>query len=82
MNQILNMFMRLVMRKMMSKGIDAGFKGASGMARRRKQQQQPMGEIDDYGNPTGRSGSAPKDTSERDRIRAERRARRASRQQD
>lgn len=75
MNQILNMFLKLIMRKAMSKGIDAGIKGATGMARGRK--KQPMGEIDDYGNP-----SQQQDTSERDRIRAERRAKRAARQQD
>ena len=75
MNQIINMFTRLVMRKLMSKGIDAGIKGATGMARGRK--KQPVGEIDDYGNPTQQA-----DTSERDRIRAERRARRAARGQD
>jgi hypothetical protein len=75
MNQIINMFLKLIMRKVMSKGIDAGIKGATGMARKRK--RAPVGEIDDYGNPTGQQ-----DTSERDRIRAERRAKRAARNQD
>ena len=69
MNQVINMFMKLIMRKAMNKGIDAGFKGATGMARRRN--QKPQGAIDDYGNPTGQSA-----TPERDRIRAERRAKR------
>ena len=76
MNQVINMFMKLVMRKAMSKGIDAGMKGASGLARRRGSRgQQPLGEIDDYGNPTGKR-VAQSDTPERDRIRAERRAKR------
>ena len=71
MNQVINMFMKLIMRKAMNKGIDAGIKGASGMARRRGGGGQPQGAIDDYGNPTGQSA-----TPERDRIRAERRAKR------
>ena len=79
MNQIINMFLRLVMRKAMSKGIDAGFKGAAGMARKRGGRGgQPQGEIDDYGNPTGQNGGQSA-TPERDRIRAERRAKRDQR---
>jgi hypothetical protein len=48
MNQIINMVMRMFMRKMVSKGIDAGFKKASSM---RGKSTQPQGEIDDFGNP-------------------------------
>ncbi len=69
MNQIINMIMRQLMRKFVNKGIDAGFNKASSMRGGRK--QQPQGEIDDYGNPTGNGPS-------RDEVRAERREKRQS----
>jgi hypothetical protein len=56
MNQIINMVIRQVMRKLLNKGIDAGFNKASNM--RRGGKQQPVGEIDDYGNPV-QKGSGP-----------------------
>jgi hypothetical protein len=78
MNQIINMFIRLVMRKVMSKGIDAGFSKAASMRGMGKRKQQPAGEIDDYGNPVNRS--APEgDGQARREIRAARRARREGR---
>jgi hypothetical protein len=67
MNQIINMFMRLVMRKMMSKGIDAGFNKAASMGKGRK--KQPQGQIDDYGNPVQRGPT-------KEEVRAARRAKR------
>jgi hypothetical protein len=66
MNQILNMVMRLITRKLLNKGIDAGFKKAASLRGGRGQQQQ--GEIDDFGNPV----------SNRDDVRAARRAKRES----
>ncbi|KIN72851.1 hypothetical protein [Sulfitobacter guttiformis] len=71
MNQIINMFLRIIMRKVMSKGIDAGINKASSMRNGRKQQQQPKGEIDDYGNPVQRGPSQQE-------VRAARRAKRES----
>ncbi|MCX7566102.1 hypothetical protein OS189_07090 [Sulfitobacter sp. F26169L] len=68
MNQIFNMVMRIVMRKMLNKGIDAGFNKAASMRGGRKQ-QQPQGEIDDFGNPV-QSGPSQQE------VRAARRARR------
>ncbi len=47
MNQIINMIMRLFLRKLVSKGIDAGFNKAASLRKPTRQQ----GEIDDYGNP-------------------------------
>ncbi|WP_156025915.1 hypothetical protein [Sulfitobacter sp. 20_GPM-1509m] len=47
------MIIRLIMRKAISKGIDAGIKGASNMGHRRKQGDA---EIDEYGQPTGQDG--------------------------
>lgn len=67
MNQIINMIIRQVMRKLVNKGVEASFNKASSMGRNR--QQQPQGEIDDYGNPV-RKGTA------QDEVRAARRARR------
>ncbi len=71
MNQIINMMIRLVMRKVLNKGIDAGFAHA-GKMRGRKNADQPQ--IDDYGNPV-QSRTAQQE------IRAERRARREGKQQ-
>ena len=48
MNQIINMIIRQVMHQLIRKGVSAGFDQAGKMGKRR---QQPMGEIDDYGNP-------------------------------
>ncbi len=68
MNQIINMVMRILMRKMVSKGIDAGFNKASSM-RNGRQKPQRQGEIDDYGNPVKRGPTQQE-------VRAARRARR------
>jgi hypothetical protein len=67
MNQIINMIIRQVMNQLIRKGISAGMNKAGNMGKRR---EQPMGEIDDYGNPT-----QPQLTPE------ERQARREMRQQ-
>ncbi|AXI46210.1 hypothetical protein C1J03_09355 [Sulfitobacter sp. SK012] len=63
MNQLINMITRLLMRKLVSKGIDAGFNKASQLGRG---QEMPAGEIDDFGNPV----------KTQKQVRAERRARR------
>ena len=68
MNQIINMVMKILMRKVVSKGLDAGFNKASSMRGGRKQ-PQPQGEIDDYGNPIKRGPSQQE-------VRAARRAKR------
>jgi hypothetical protein len=68
MNQIINMIMRAIMRKLLNKGIDAGFNKAASM-RGGGKQQQPQGEIDDYGNPV-QSGPTQQE------VRAARRAKR------
>ncbi|WP_298857079.1 hypothetical protein [uncultured Sulfitobacter sp.] len=68
MNQIINMVMKIVMRKVLNKGIDAGFNKASSMRNGRKE-QQPQGDIDDYGNPVKRGPTQQE-------VRAARRARR------
>ena len=68
MNQIINMVMKMLMRKVASKGIDAGFNKASSMRGGRKP-QQPQGDIDDYGNPVRRGPSQQE-------VRAARRAKR------
>ena len=49
MNQIINMIIRQVIRQFVNRGVNAGFKQASRIGKR---QQDPVGEIDDYGNPT------------------------------
>ena len=67
MNQLINMIMRQLMRKFVNKGINAGFNKASSM--RKGAKQQPMGEIDDYGNPTQTGPS-------REEVRAARREKR------
>ena len=69
MNQIINMIIRQVMRKLVNKGVEASFNKASSMGRNR--QQQPQGDIDDYGNPVQNKPT-------QDEIRAARRARRQS----
>lgn len=68
MNQIINMVMKMLMRKVVSKGLDAGFNKASSMRGGRKQ-PQPQGEIDDYGNPIKRGPTQQE-------VRAARRAKR------
>ena len=67
MNQIINMIIRQVMNQLVRRGVSAAFDQASKIGKRK---QQPMGEIDDYGNPT-----QPQMTQE------ERQARREMRQQ-
>lgn len=73
MNQIINMVMRILMRKVVSKGIDAGFNKASSM-RNGGQNSQRRGEIDDYGNPVKRGPTQQE-------VRAARRARRQNKGQ-
>jgi hypothetical protein len=68
MNQIINMIIRQVMNQLVRRGVSAGFDQAGKIGQRR--QQQPQGEIDDYGNPV-----QPQMTKE------ERQARRQARQQ-
>lgn len=78
MNQIINMIIRTVMRKLLNKGIDAGFNKAASM--RSNKAQQPQGEIDDYGNPVQRNSSnQPGDNSAKQAKQAIRMARRAGR---
>ena len=74
MNQLINMIMRLFMRKMVSKGIDVGINKDSKMGRKK---QQPMGEIDDYGNATHAQSEGPS----REEVRQARQAKRKAREQ-
>ncbi len=69
MNQIINMIIRQVMNQLVRRGVSAGIDQAGKIGKRR--QQQPQGEIDDYGNPV----QQPQMTRE------ERQARRQARQQ-
>jgi hypothetical protein len=54
MNYISNMIIRQIMNRVICKGIDSDMKAGSNMMSKRRGKQQPQGEIDDYGNPTGR----------------------------
>ncbi|THH38781.1 hypothetical protein E4Z66_04255 [Aliishimia ponticola] len=65
MNQLANMIMRMFIRKAVNKGMNVGINKVGQMRRPKKTA----------------GGNAPRDTSERDRIRAERRARRAAEEQ-
>jgi len=58
MNQIINMIIRTIMRKLLNKGIDAGFNKAASM--RGGHNNQPKGEIDDYGIPIAQNNQRPK----------------------
>ncbi|MGC1498163.1 MAG: hypothetical protein WA790_20320 [Sulfitobacter sp.] len=49
MNQIINMIIRQVMNQLIRRGVSAGIDQAGKMGKRR--QQQPQGEVDDFGNP-------------------------------
>jgi hypothetical protein len=40
--------------RVIRKGIDSGMNAGSNMMSKRRGKQPPQGEIDDYGNPTGR----------------------------
>ena len=71
MNQIINMIMSTVMRKLLNKGIDAGFNKAASM--RGGRQQPAQGQIDDYGNPITQGQS-------KQEIRAARQAKRQNTQ--
>ena len=79
MNQIINMVMRIIMRRVLSKGVDAGFKKASGLRNGRK--APPQGRIDDYGNMRAQNGPTPEQQRAQQEIRAARRARREKRGQ-
>ena len=50
MNYIINM----IMTRVIHKGIDSSMIAGSNMMSKRRGKQPPQGEIDDYGNPTGR----------------------------
>jgi|TARA_B110000977_G_scaffold151782_1_gene192700 hypothetical protein len=54
MNHIINMIIRQIMNRVIRKGIDSGMNAGSNMMSKRRGKQPPQGEIDDYGNPTGR----------------------------
>ena len=45
---------RQIMNRVIRKGIDSGMNAGSNMMSKRRGKQPPQGEIDDYGNPTGR----------------------------
>ena len=66
-NQIINMVMRIVMRKAISKGIDAGVSRAT-RGRGQPQQKRKLADI------------PPEELPPQQRVRAERRARRAAEQ--
>ncbi|WP_415920746.1 hypothetical protein [Tateyamaria sp. SN6-1] len=65
MNQIINMVMRIIMRKAISKGIDAGVSRAT-RGRKQQPQQRKLADI------------PPEEMTPKQRVRAERRARRAA----
>ena len=69
MNQIINMIIRQVMNQLIRRGVSAGFDQAGKMGKRR---QQPMGEIDDYGNPT-QPQLTPEERQQRRAMRQQRR---------
>jgi hypothetical protein len=72
MNQIINMIIRQVMHQLVRKGVSAGFDQAAKVGQRRK--QQPMGEIDDYGNPVQpQQQLTPEERQARRAMRQERR---------
>lgn len=62
MNQIINMIIRQVMNQLIRKGISAGINQAGKMGKGR---QQPMGEIDDYGNPAQQPQLTPEQRQQR-----------------
>ena len=71
MNQIINMIIRQVMNQLIRKGVSAGINQAGKMGKRR---QQPMGEIDDYGNPVQPQDQlTPEERQQRRAMRQERR---------
>jgi hypothetical protein len=46
------------MNRLIRKGIDTSMSAGSNMMSKRRQKPQQQGEIDDYGNPTGRGPRA------------------------
>ena len=54
MNHIINMIIRQVMNRVIRKGVDTGMSAGSNLMAKRKKNKPPLGEIDDYGNPTDR----------------------------
>lgn len=76
MNQIINMIIRQVMNQLIRRGVSAGFDQAGKMGKRG---QQPMGEIDDYGNPTEvqQQQLTPEQRQARREMRQQRRAKQA-----
>ncbi|UWR27810.1 hypothetical protein K3757_07705 [Sulfitobacter sp. S223] len=68
MNQIINMVIRQLTRKLLNKGIDASFNKAASLRNGRAEAQQ-QGAIDDYGNPV-------KGNPTQEEVRAARRAKR------
>ena len=71
MNQIINMIIRQVMNQLIRRGISAGINQAGKMGKRRP--QQPMGEIDDYGNPVQQQQLTPEERAQRREMRQQRR---------
>ena len=70
MNQIINMIIRQVMNQLIRKGVSAGFDQAGKIGKRR---QQPVGEIDDYGNPVQQQKLTPEERQHRRAMRQQRR---------
>ena len=52
-NPIINMIIRQIINRVIRKGINSGMNAGSNLMTKRRGQQKPQGEIDDYGNPTG-----------------------------
>jgi len=75
MNQIINMIIKLLMRKTISRGIDAGFRAAT---TRRKAQPRPA--VDDYGNVNEPDESPRLTPEEKRQMRQRRQAKKAARQ--
>lgn len=78
-NQIVNMVLRIIMRKAIGKGIDAGIKGATNVTRGRGQQRgapSPRQVPQDDFAPDFQNEGAPT----QDEIRRQRQAKRAARQ--
>ena len=74
MNQIINMVMRIIMRRVLSKGVDAGFKKAGQLRNARK--APPQGQID---HNTAQRSQTDEERRAQQEVRAVRRARRAKR---
>ena len=90
MNQIVNMFMRIIMRKAINSGINKGIDAASGMGRKRRpapstpnlaQDQVRTGQLADDGqNEQGQKKLTPEQKQAQKAARQARRAARVARQ--